>query len=99
MTADDITVLKSPMEPAPGANPATALPGTFTLREPITERDLLMGYSRAICVLRSAAAEALLAGSLLLSDVQREPAWNEKVTKDSEERFRKALEQLAGALS
>ena len=49
--------------------------------------------------LRRACAEGLLAFSLLLSDVQREPNWKEKVTKDSEERARKALETMREALS
>lgn len=51
--------------------------------------------------LRSAAAEVLLSGSLLLSDVQRESSgWNAaSQAKASEERFRKALEKVREALS
>jgi hypothetical protein len=99
MTTDDVSVLKSsPMQPSPGANPATALPGFLELREPIRESDLLLGYSKSICVLREAAAEALLSGALVLADVQRDPNWKENITKESEQRFRKALEALAGAL-
>jgi len=51
--------------------------------------------------LRRACAEMLLAGSLLLSDVQRESAgWNSSSqAKQSEERFRKALETGREALS
>jgi hypothetical protein len=53
----------------------------------------------AIASLRSAAAEALLAGALVLSDVQREKSWNQDITKASEERFRKSLDLLREALS
>lgn len=51
--------------------------------------------------LRAAGAEALLAGALLLSDVQRESSgWNSSSqAKKSEERFRSALEVLREALS
>ncbi len=51
--------------------------------------------------LRKAAAEALLAGGLLLSDAQRDSAnWQQTcMARTSEERFRKALEQLAEALA
>ncbi len=51
--------------------------------------------------LRKAAAEALLAGGLLLSDAQRDSSnWQASaMAKNSEERFRKALEQLAEALA
>lgn len=51
--------------------------------------------------LRKAACEALLAGGLLLSDAQRDsPTWGQSsMAKHSEERFRKALEQLAEALA
>ena len=51
--------------------------------------------------LRKAAAEALLAGALLLSDAQRDSVnWQQTcMARTSEERFRKALEQLAEALA
>lgn len=51
--------------------------------------------------LRKAACEALLAGGLLLSDVQRDSAnWQQTcMARTSEERFRKALENLAEALA
>ena len=51
--------------------------------------------------LRKAAAETLLAGALLLSDAQRDsPNWQQTcMARGSEERFRKALEQLREALS
>lgn len=51
--------------------------------------------------LRKAAAEALLAGGLLLSDAQRDSVnWQQTcMARSSEERFRKALEQLAEALA
>lgn len=51
--------------------------------------------------LRKAACEALLAGGLLLSDAQRDSAnWQQTcMARTSEERFRKALEQLAEALA
>lgn len=50
--------------------------------------------------LRKAAAEAMLAGALLLSDAQRDSAnWQQTcMARASEERFRKALEQLAEEL-
>lgn len=51
--------------------------------------------------LRRACAEMLLAGSMLLSDVSREAGgWNSSSqAKQSEERFRKALECGREALS
>lgn len=51
--------------------------------------------------LRRACAEMLLAGSLLLSDVQRSlQQWSENTqARQSEERFRKALEAGREALS
>jgi hypothetical protein len=51
--------------------------------------------------LRSACSEAMLAGALLLSDVSRQSAaWNEAPqAKQSEERFRKALEAMREALA
>lgn len=49
--------------------------------------------------LRQAAAEALKAGALVLAAMKRAPNWAaERITKESEERFRKALEELARAL-
>lgn len=50
--------------------------------------------------LRKAAAEAVLAGALLLSDAQRDSSnWQASaMAKSSEERFRKALDQLAEEL-
>lgn len=93
MATDDANALKvSPMQPSPGANPATALPGFLELREPIRESDLLLGYSKSICVLREAAAEALLSGALVLADVKRDPNWSaERITKQSE-RWRSEVE-------
>lgn len=51
--------------------------------------------------IRAAAAEALLAGGLLLADVSRTMAtWSaDAPAKASEERFRKAMEMLREALS
>ena len=52
--------------------------------------------------LRAAAAEALLSGSLLLADVARQVQNYDPSTsqaKQSEERFRKALEALRESLS
>lgn len=50
--------------------------------------------------LRKAASEAMLAGALLLSDAQRDSSnWQASaMAKSSEERFRKALDQLAEEL-
>lgn len=60
---------------------------------------MLNAYSRTLGKLRLTAAEALLSGALVLADVKRDPNWSaERITKESEERFRKALEELARAL-
>ena len=73
----------------------TAVPSTKPIHAPVSfvrdpEADL-----------RRACAELLLAGSLLLSDVQRESSsWNSSSqAKASEDRFRKALEVGREALS
>ena len=82
-----------PGEPEPSSAKPTlgtfALPGASTFLAPMPDP------------LRKAAAEALLAGALLLSDVQRENSgWNAaSQAKQSEERFRKALEAVREALA
>lgn len=64
----------------------------------MNETNLVPAAPASTNPLRAAAAEALLSGALVLADVQRDPNWKEQITKDSEQRFRKALEALAGAL-
>lgn len=67
-------------------------------REAMSESNLVPAAPASPNPLRAAAAEALLSGALVLADVQRDPNWKEQITKESEQRFRKALEALAGAL-
>ena len=90
MTTDDVSVLKSP------PLQELELPFSSMMKR---DTDLLNSYSQHIGELRKAAAEALLSGALVLADVQRDPNWSaERITKESEQRFRKALEELARAL-
>lgn len=84
-------------EPVPAA---ASTPARATATEQLLK---LLGDTTAerLQKLKPAAAEILLAGALLLSDVQRENSgWNSaSQAKASETRFRAALEQLREAMS
>lgn len=96
MTTDDVSALKS--SPMPQSLQNDGLHEQIFSFTGTNEAAMLNAYSRTLGKLRLTAAEALLAGALVLADVQRDPNWKEQITKDSEQRFRKALEELARAL-
>lgn len=80
-----------PQDPLTGAPPISGTKRLF-------DGTPIPGWSHP---LRKAASEALLAGAFVLADVQRTMStWSaDAPAKASEERFRKALEQLAEALA
>lgn len=79
---------------APMPTPTDNLPRMI----PVAKVAARMGISRQ--TLRAAAAEALLAGGLLLADVQRSTSSaNYGQIQPREERFLKAMEMLREALS